>query len=475
MKHDRKYNGILWVLSLVALVAVAFFAFGNESSAFGGGLSMAALPFLPFRILMDEEKGGGGGGGGTLTQEEFQRSALAGIHKIKNSQDDMLKDFDRLDKETKSTFEDLTKIKNAFQGYDSQVKALEQTIKKLNVQLVLEQRMANGGTAMSLGQRLVRDEEKAKLVFGDICRSIGRHDLAVKALGEDSSPGSTLINDDISKEVYDSLLRFGKWSTLGVRPSGTKNTKLPIKTARPVANFILTEGGTVADDTNKAGTTVTLEAEVIAVLLNVSMQLIEDGEIDVVGDVLDDFIEACNFRADFAAFQGSGAADATNGGVTGLFNFGTAATAAATRTSIALTKYDDWLKCLTTVDAAVLERAARWWMHPTLMASAIGVQDTNGRPIFQTAMEAPAGGILNLFGFPVTMVGAAPSTNAASAKVAAFGDPRAYATTMRKQFTFEASDQARWTTLERSFRGHGRYDAVGVKASALAVMTLPAA
>jgi HK97 family phage major capsid protein len=270
-------------------------------------------------------------------------------------------------------------------------------------------------------------------------------------------------------------LRFGAWATLGVRPVGTKNTKVPVKTARPVANFILTEAGTVSVDTTKAGTTVTLEVEVIAVLLNVSLQLIEDGEIDVVADVLDDFIEAVNFRADFAAFQGSGAADATHGGVTGLFNFGTAATAAATRTSIALTKYDDWLRCLTTVDAAVLSRQARWWMHPSLIAASIGVQDSNGRPIFQTALEAPTGGIVNLFGFPVTMVGAAPSANAASAKVAAFGDPRAYAVGMRKGFTFEASDAPRWSTLERSFRGHCRFDAVGARASALAVMTLPAA
>jgi len=109
------------------------------------------------------------------------------------------------------------------------------------------------------------------------------------------------------------------------------------------------------------------------------------------------------------------------------------------------------------------------------LAAAIGVQDSNGRPIFQTALEAPAaGGIMNMFGFPVTAVGAAPSTNAASAKVAVFGDPRAFAVGMRKQFTFESSDAPRWSTLERSFRGHGRFDAIGARASALAVMTLPA-
>jgi HK97 family phage major capsid protein len=394
---------------------------------------------------------------------------------VKTTQDEMLSKYENLDKTTKSAFEELTNIKNNFSGLDGEIKALEVAFKKVQLQMTLEQRMANGGTAMSLGQRTVRDKEKTKSAFAAICLAVGRPDIAAKALGEDSSPGSTMIDEDLSADIYDSLLRFGAWATLGVRPVGTKNTKVPVKTARPVANFILTEAGTVSDDTTKAGTTVTLEVEVIAVLLNVSLQLIEDGEIDVVADVLDDFIEAVNFRADFAAFQGSGAADATHGGVTGLFNFGTAATAAATRTSIALTKYDDWLRCLTTVDAAVLSRQARWWMHPSLIAASIGVQDSNGRPIFQTALEAPAGGIVNLFGFPVTMVGAAPSANAASAKVAAFGDPRAYAVGMRKGFTFEASDAPRWSTLERSFRGHCRFDAVGARASALAVMTLPAA
>lgn len=411
----------------------------------------------------------------TLPEAEFQSKVLDTMGTVKTTQDEMLSKYENLDKTTKSAFEELTNIKNNFSGLDGEIKALEVAFKKVQLQMTLEQRMANGGTAMSLGQRTVRDKEKTKSAFAAICLAVGRPDIAAKALGEDSSPGSTMIDEDLSADIYDSLLRFGAWATLGVRPVGTKNTKVPVKTARPVANFILTEAGTVSDDTTKAGTTVTLEVEVIAVLLNVSLQLIEDGEIDVVADVLDDFIEAVNFRADFAAFQGSGAADATHGGVTGLFNFGTAATAAATRTSIALTKYDDWLRCLTTVDAAVLSRQARWWMHPSLIAASIGVQDSNGRPIFQTALEAPAGGIVNLFGFPVTMVGAAPSANAASAKVAAFGDPRAYAVGMRKGFTFEASDAPRWSTLERSFRGHCRFDAVGARASALAVMTLPAA
>ncbi len=465
-----------WVFGLLGLIGVLSLCgvFGDSAH---GGVAMAALPFLGIRPLICEEFGGGeGGGGAALSTKDFQDKVLSTVKTIKTDQEKLLTNYDNLDKETKKTFEELTKVKNQFEGYDAEFKKIDLLVKKLQVQLALEGRMANGGNSLSLGQRTIRDKETAKSVFGQIALAVGRPDIAAKALGEDTSPGSTMINDQLAADIYDSLLRYGAWATLGVRPVGTKNTKIPVKTVRPVANFILTEGGTISDDTNKAGTSVTLEVEVIAVLLNVSLQLLEDGEYDVVADILDDFIEAVNFRCDFAAFQGTGAADATHGGVTGLFNFGTAATATATRTTIAATKYDDWLKCLTTVDAAVLSRPARWWIHPTLLAAAIGVQDSNGRPIFQTALEAPsAGGIMNLFGFPVTMVGAAPSTNAASAKVAAFGDPRAYAVGMRKGFTFEASDQARWTTLERSFRGHCRFDGVGAKASALSVLTLPAA
>lgn len=427
--------------------------------------------FNPLRTEFNDELGGGGS---ALAEKDFQQKVLGNQRVLKSENEKLLTNFDNLDKETKKTFAELTKVKNQFDGFDSQFKAIDQLVKKLQIQLALEQRMANGGNSLSLGQRLIRNEDKAKAVFGLIARAISMPQAAIRALGEDSSPGSTFINDELSTDIYDSLLRYGAWSTLGVRAMGSKNLKIPIKTVRPVANFILTEGGTISDDTNKAGTSVTLEAEVIAVLLNVSLQLIEDGEIDVVADVIDDFIEALNFRLDYAAFRGDGTADATNGGVTGLFNFGTAATAAATHTTIAATTYDDWLRCLTTVDPAVLQRPARWWIHPTLAASAIGVKDGNGRPIFQTALESPAGGLLNLFGYPVTLVGAAPSTNAASAKIATFGDPRAFAVGVRKNFMIEQSDHAGWTTLQRSFRGHGRADAVGVKASALATLALPA-
>ena len=48
------------------------------------------------------------------------------------------------------------------------------------------------------------------------------------------------------------------WSTLGVRRLGTKVTNFPIKTARVAAQWLTTEAAPIADDTNEAGSTMTL-------------------------------------------------------------------------------------------------------------------------------------------------------------------------------------------------------------------------
>lgn len=467
--------GVCAIFAMLVCAAVIL-AIGGAIGIDDAGIACATLPFLGFAggVLRDKDGGDLGGGGGDFEGKvigmlDAQAKAQG---EIKHSIEDLTKNYDRLDKETKRAFEDLTKAKNQYEGLDSDISAVRLSLKQVMARLAAEQRLATGGT---FGQRFVADRERAKSAFAAVCELVGKADWARKAIGEDATPGSTLITEELQGDVYDSLARHGRWSTLGVRPVGTKSSKIPVKTARPVAQVYLTEADTLDQDSTKAGTSVSLEMEVYAVLLNVSMQLLEDAEIDVVADVLDDFIEALNYRLDFCAFQGDGTADKTHGGVTGLINFGTAATATATRTTVAATKLDDWVRCLTTVDDAVLTRQARWWVNPSLLAAALGVTDSNGRSIFLTATEAPGfGGIGSILGYPVTMVSALPSTDDASAKIAAFGDPRAMAVGVRKQFTFETSDHAGWTTLQRSFRGVMRADAIGCVATALAVLTLPA-
>jgi HK97 family phage major capsid protein len=284
-----------------------------------------------------------------------------------------------------------------------------------------------------------------------------REQMVYKALGEDSSPGSTIIDDKLGDEIYDTLSTFGIWNTFAVRRLTTKQTKWPIKTARTVTNVILTEAGTITDDANKAGTSVTLEVELLACLLNVSLQLVEDSEIDVTADVLDDFAESYAERLDHFALTAAGAANATDGGMTGVFEGGTLVAAAATEDTVEELDLEDFMAALLAVDPIVLNRQSKWWMHPHVLIRMLGIKDSSGRPIFQTAMEAPSpGAVGSILGYPVVLAFKAPSANVANTKVATFGDPAGHVMGIRTDFKFEASDEHKWNTYERSFRGVGR-------------------
>lgn len=298
---------------------------------------------------------------------------------------------------------------------------------------------------------------QSKALFDAACMSEPEDYLRSKALGEDTSPGSTIIDDKLAMEIYDTLSTFGIWNTFAVRHLNSKQTKWPIKTARTVTNAILTEGGTIADDANKAGTSVTLEVEVLACLLNVSLQLVQDAEVDVTADVLDDFAESYAERLDHFALTAAGAANGTDGGMTGVFEGGTLVAAAATEDTVEELDLEDFMAVLLAVDPVVLNRQAKWWMHPHVLIRMLGIKDTSGRPIFQTALEAPSpGAIGSVLGYPLVLAFKAPSTNTANTKVATFGDPAGMVMGIRTDFQFESSDEHRWNTYERSFRGVGR-------------------
>ena len=425
-----------------------------------------------------------------LSETEFQKKVLDGVDELqkenktlKQQQETLLTNYGNLDKQTKTAFEELTKLKTAA----NDVAAIQQSIQKVQIQLRREQKMAFGSPI----ERIIADEEMRtrfniaiRLAVdsnGDMQKRCAPmiKDLpqSKAALGEDTSPGSILIvTDELAREIYDTLAQFGSWSTLGVRRLGTKVTRYPVKTTRATAAFVLTEGGAIPEDAAKAGTSVNLTVEVIAALLSVSRQLIDDAQFDVTADVMDDFTSSWNERLDTAAFIGDGTADGTYGGMTGLFSFGTPAPAGAGNVSVRQLDLEDFVACLTGVDSVVLQRAARWWMHPYMLARAVTIRDANGRSIFLTALEAPAAkGIGSILGYPVTMVNVAPSADGASKSIAAFGDPQGLVVGVRTDFSFEASDHYLWNEFSRSFRGVGRAGVKGRKATAFTILSTPAA
>jgi HK97 family phage major capsid protein len=420
-----------------------------------------------------------------MQEVEFQDKVIKGVDAltarqvaVENKQETLLKNLDSLTAETKKAMDELTIVKNKANS----IAEVETSLKKVQLQLRREMNLAYGNPI----ERIQRDPDKRNRFNAAIRLAIDTPagdmrriaEPLIKAIGEDATPGSTFISTDLAAEIYDVLSRYGSWATLGVKRLGTKTTTFPVKTARAAAGFVLTEGsGQIGEDSTKAGTSVSCTVEVIAALLSVSVQLLQDSEFDVTSDVMNDFEQAFNYRMDYAAFQGDGSADATHGGFTGILNYGTAAAAAAGNIEVQKTDLEDWVRCLTTVAADVLNRrGAGWWIHPHLLAAALSVKDANHRPIFQTANEAPSpGAIGSILGFPVRTVNALPTTNAASAKVAAFGDPEAMVVGIRSDWVFEASDHHKWDYLQRCFRGYGRVGIIGRAATGFAVLTLPAA
>lgn len=421
------------------------------------------------------------------TEADFQKTVLAGVEQITTEQKSardkitaVLSDVTRLDGATKKAFEELSKLQRVANDQDANGKAFIKQLEQINAMVRRQARSSFG----SGSQRIAADEQlRARLnlvVRQAVDNGDGRMKNAIgtlqKALGEDSSPGSTMIIGQLADEIYDTLAEYGVWTSFEVKRVGTKATSFPVKTARVAAGWLTSEAATIGDDTTKAGTTVNLSVLPLAALLNVSLQFLDDSEYDVTSDITDDFAQAAAFVLDDTALNADGTANSAYGGFTGGHSGGTARTAAAGNVTVETTDLADWLAVLATVDPQVLQRAAMWWMHPLQLVRALAVRDNNGRSIFLNALEAPAhGSIGSILGYPVKPSHAAPSTNVASSKVALFGDPRALVIPLRRDFSFEASDHHKWNTLQRSFRGYLR-GAVGVRrATGLASFRLPAA
>lgn len=398
-------------------------------------------------------------------------SASAEMKKIRKDIDAKVDDWQ---KENKKTVEELTRLKNSV----TDTGELAKSLKKVMDAREREYRLATA--SLSPVRRVIADPVKRAHLNLLVRMACDRNDLtpAIEALRKDldseNTPGNTLINSELLPEVYDTLGTYGIWNTLGVRRLGTKTTNMPVKTSRVLATWV-EEAAAIGADNAKAGTTAPATVKKVASLIAISRELLMDAQFDVTADVLDDMAEAIAFRMDHSFFNGDGTADNLNGGFTGVMNAGTAAVAADGNTTIESLAFEDFIRCLTSVAAAVLSRAARWWMHPTAIARTLAVRDGNGRPIFLTGIEAPTyGGIGSILGYPVTPGHALPSANVAGTKVAAFGDPQGYVVGLRQDIEFATSDHVGFETDERAFRAIARAAGKMRRADAISVLTLAA-
>lgn len=422
-------------------------------------MKLFALP------LFDSNPDANGGGIGEV---------LSAVKDIRNDQETLLKNYDQLTKETKSAMEEFTKAKNRLDSIEDVTRSLQ----KLNMQLNREKRLAFGDPVA----RIAQDPEKRNLFVARIAKDLHILDACgpkIRAIAKDldsgNTPGSTMVaNNEIEQDIYSVLANFGAYRTVDVRMIGAKATEISVKSARAAMAFV-DEAAEIGADSTKAGSKVTITPKKIAGLISASRELLEDDVIGVVQDILNDFAESAAYKLDWITFAADGGADATDGGFTGMFTGGTAVTAASGNVSLATTDYEDVVAVLANAPAGILSRMCKWWIHPTIIVKLLKIKDSNGRPIFNTAIEAPSyGSIGSILGFPVVPVPAAPSSDTTSALVAAFGDPMAMAVRMRSDIAFDRSEHFAFNTDEITFRAVLRAGAKIKAATGIQVLKLAA-
>lgn len=310
--------------------------------------------------------------------------------------------------------------------------------------------------------------------------------------GADSSLGQATVPTAWASEIYSLLSMFGIWNTFQVMSNlSARTTTLPMATARPTAVWIgsgtgTAEGAAITEGTF-TGTSVNLVIQTLASYIGITRELIQDSSADIAAFVGSELFQSIANGLDHAALTADASADQTDGGYRGIFDAGAAntnliATAAAGNITVEGTQLADWERCRTTVNARVLSKMSKWWMHPFTLSKAMLIVDGNGRPIFQSALEAPSpGSIGRILGSPVVIGDACPSTNAANAKIAVFGDPEGLAVGIRQDFELASSADFRFDKNQICYRALTRAGVI-IKTTTgsstlkpFAVLTLPAA
>lgn len=445
------------------------------------GFAMAAMPLFGIPCRRQDSNPDDNGGGG---EAEFRKKVLGGIGEVKKQVSTIESKFTELDKESKQLSEDLSKHVKEFDGLPNQVADVMRTVQAIQLKVANERRSSYGTAA----ERISADPEMRAAVNGVIRLAAikrgkdlkltddqkkGAEDFT-RGMDTGNTPGSNYIDDRLVPEIYSLIAEFGVWRTFDVIPVSTKANKLIVDTTDPVMGFV--DEGTAPSEASYAGTQVTATIKKVLGWIGISNELLEDSEVDLVRYLLPKFANAIANRIDHICLAANAAANSTDGGFTGIFQGGTLAAAAAGRLTVEATKLDDWLKPLLAVEAAALSRPCKWWIHPRHVVRALAVRDENGRPIFLPAIDAPAPGALgSILGYPVQLAHAAPSTNAASARVAAFGDPMGNAVTLRKDFEFASSDQVLFREDVTVFRGRARVANRVRQATAFGILGLPAA
>ena len=380
-----------------------------------------------------------------LTEEQFRETVLKGVKDTTDKTSNLVTEHKALKEQAEKAFKDLADVTKTAEEQAKKIVALEKSL------LLTSQKMDPNENPRDYLKRAFPDDCKR---IGEAIKK-GERNFSLVAKAESTATQPAIVPVQFDTAIYSRVVSYGAFKYLDVHPMAAGTENLIVEQAEPVAVFVPENG--VIPESGLDLAPVGMTAKTMGLILGISMQLLQDSDIDLGAYVSLKFSRAVAARADYAAYVSNGTSDVAglNGGFTGLFNAATVVATAAGHTTVAGMTLADIVNVVTALPEAVLEAGnLSWFMNPLLLPQFLNIKDNNGRPIFLNALEAPAyGAIGTIMGIPVRPVSVAPSSNAAGMPIACLGDPASYAVGIRMDYQFDYSDHARYTAFQRVYRG----------------------
>lgn len=249
----------------------------------------------------------------------------------------------------------------------------------------------------------------------------GRDSATLKSLSEGTdSEGGYLVPDEFTAEILRLAEDFGVFrANARVLPMSKKLRDIPVLTTG-VSATIVGESTQITESDAVFGN-AQLVAKKLGAITAMSNELIADASVPIVQYLAEIFAEAIAGLEDTQGFQGSGSGSNFTGAL--IASGVNTVTMGSTKTAFTDVTYDNLVDVMTSVKSGALQNA-KWYMHRTVWANILKLEDTAGQKIaVQSVLNGNQGLLL---GYPVRLVEKMPANadTAVSTSFILFGDLR---------------------------------------------------
>ena len=249
---------------------------------------------------------------------------------------------------------------------------------------------------------------------------IGGNEAKLKEMttGSSGSPyAGYTVDAELSAEIRHLITEYGvaRREMFGVQL--TKNSYKANNLTTDVTVYWVDEAGSIKSTQAVLGQG-SLELKKLAVIVTLTSELLEDTEIDFISFLASRVAEGFAQAEDEAFFNGDGTS--AYGSFTGLLQNTSVNEVTMTGTTFASVDADDFIDMVDATPAGALANA-KFYMHRKIMSYVRKLKDSNNMYIYQAPSDK---GPATVWGYPVVLVEAMPSTTAADTSFVLFGDLR---------------------------------------------------